>query len=69
MRAQQLELNISDELSPEQKLEVDIGVSGLRPFFVQRETDALMRQNRTRPPCLSLQPSENYESANLIKCN
>ena len=66
IRAQQLALASSDELSPEQKLAVDIGVSGLKPFFVQRETDAMMRHNRTRPPCLSLQTGENYESANLI---
>lgn len=66
IRAQQLALGSNDELTPEQKLAVDIGVSGLRPFFVQRETDSMMRHNRTRPPCLSLANGENYESANLI---
>ena len=66
IRAQQLASATIDELSPDQKLAVDIGVSGLRPFFVQRETDAMMRHNRTRPPCLSLEIGENYESANLI---
>jgi hypothetical protein len=66
IRAQHLALGSSDELTSEQRLAVDIGVSGLRPFFVQRETDAMMRHNRTRPPCLSLQTGENYESANLI---
>ncbi len=66
IRAQQLASGISNELTSEQKLAVDIGISGLRPFFVQRETDALMRHNRTRPPCLSLEVGANYESANLI---
>jgi hypothetical protein len=66
IRAQQLALSSSNELTSEQKLAVDIGISGLRPFFVQRETDAMMRHNRTRPPCLSLEIGENYESVNLI---
>lgn len=66
IRAQQLALSSPEELSPEQKIAVDIGVSGLRPFFVQRETDLSMRRNRTRPPCLSLQASQGYVSADLI---
>jgi hypothetical protein len=66
IRAQQLASSSSNELTSEQKLAVDIGISGLRPFFVQRETDSMMRHNRTRPPCLSLEVGANYESANLI---
>lgn len=65
-RQQQMPLDEDISLSPDQQAAIDIGISALQPFFVQRETERLMRLNKNKPPFIDAQKSATYKSAELL---